>query len=155
MNIQANKQNLAARTIMIDANNRNVQKIEVQLPIFGNDEGLLRAEGRKILANAAIQSIGQVQVAQANEMKSREEQAASDAAVQKAEGEGMEKAQAQQDQQEQLAEREKAKKKKTFTLPAVPEKESNFVRNALVIGGVSSASIVGSATIFPLLFGNA
>lgn len=117
MNIQDNKQNLAARTMM--------------------------------------QSIGQLRMAQVMEVKSQEEQTASDNDVKKAEGEGMEKAQAQQDQQEQLAEREKAKKKKTFTLPDVPGKESNFVRNALIIGGVSSASIVGGATIFPLLFGNA
>ena len=121
MNIQANKENLAARTMML----------------------------------GVIQSIGQVQVAQASVMKNREEQTASDNAVKKAEGEGMEKAQAQQDEQEQFAEREKAKKKKTFTLPAVPGKESNFVRNALIIGGASSATIVGGATMFPLFFGNA
>lgn len=155
MNIQANKENLAARTIMLDANNRYTEKVAVRLPVFGNNEELLQTEGRKILANAAIRSIGQTQVAQASEMKSQEEQTASDNAVKKAEGEGMEKAQAQQDEQEQFAEREKAKKKKTFTLPAVPGKESNFVRNALIIGGASTASIVGGATMFPLFFGNA
>lgn len=154
MNIQANKENLAARTIMMDASDMKARKkMEIMLPSFGDKESLSREAGRKLLANAAIQSIGQVQAVRTNEMKKRNEQAMSDAAVQKAEGEGMEKAQAQQDEQERLAQAEKAKQKRTFTLP-VPAKKSHFVRNALVIGGISTATIVGGVTMFPVFFGN-
>lgn len=156
MNIQQNKINLAAKTINLDMNNMNMkQKIAVPLQM-GNNSGLYQTAKKKLLAGVAQQAIVQQKqmLGQINAENERQnQQAATDAAVQKAEGEAMEKAQQMED--ERLAQAARAQKKPTrFVLPNVSQEKNNFIRNAMIIGGGASVGIISSATFFPVLFGN-
>lgn len=147
MNIQQNKINLAAMNMK--------QKIEVPLQMI-DSSGLYQAAKKKLLAGVAQQAVAQQKQVLGHisaENERQNQQAATDAAVQKAEGEGMEKAQQMED--ERLAQAAQAQKKPTrFVLPNIPSKKNNFVRNAMIIGGGASVGIISSTTFFPVLFGN-
>lgn len=140
MNIQANKNNLAMR------------KMEILLPRV-LDTGIYQKA--KVIGAAAMQRVGQVQGALMQKENERQnQQAATDLAVQNAEGKGMEEAQKMEDERIAQAAQAQAKQKRSYVLP-VPTAKSHLMRNALIAGGVASTTLVGGTLFLPLFFGNA
>lgn len=152
MNILNNKKAFAAKTIMMDREDINTRrKTEVLLPLMA-EEGLYQSSKLKVLGSTVAQTAMRQGAARINAMNEiDDQQEATDLAMQNAEGKGMEEAKRRED--ERLEQVERSQPKRTFITPMVPQKKSHILRNTLIVGGISSAALLGGVLTFPF-FGN-
>ena len=107
----------------------------------------------QILYGVARDAMGQAQQIMANDQNREKaaQEAANVAATQAANATGLEARQARdQEQQEQQRARAKQSQQPKMITSDVTQPKNNFVRNALIIGGTSTAAVVGGSIFFPI-----
>lgn len=149
MDIQNNKRVLAGKTIFMDPNAIDAQKKSEESRVFiaGGDQFQSMKLG--VLGGAVAQAVVKDGMAKVSErIESEDNKAATDIAVQNAEGKGMEEAKRREDERLEQEARS-GQPKRTMITETMSPRKSHVARNALVIGGLSSAAIVGGSLVFP------
>lgn len=135
MNIQENKQATIFRKRQAD-----------------NSGGMYQAAAGQLLYGVARDAMGQAQQIMANDQNREKaaQEAANIAATQAANKTGLEAQQARDQEQQERQHARAQQSQSKVTVPNLAQPKNHFVRNALIIGGTSTAAIVGGSTLFPI-----